>query len=565
MLNQLEALVNEEKWEEARSLIGRLEQEMEPSDRLALLNAVTYMGEEKLPEAYQCITVGIICNPTNYELYLLLGDYYLNKNINQAYLCYEQAYFYCQDREGQKILEENMDFVKELEGFEVRPVSFVVLSHCKAKQRQECLDSIRNHHGENMYELVDVLKPSGDDIVKLLEEKKHLLLKNDIFLLEDDTIVPPNALFWLRMGLYERDTVGAVGPASNCADNNQKIKLTDEAGKDRKGCLKLAESIHIPMPDAYTNKMYLDGFAILVKNCAWREAGAFDFHFPYGNYEVMNYGMTLSQAGYELLFCANAFVYHYGNPDMVWQSYRKQEEQVVSSESCLDALIKKWGINPTYYMHVRTGLVQMITADKDACIRVLEVGCGFGSTLSHIKWVYPNASVYGIELEEQAATLGRYMADIVTGNIETMELPYAAHMFDYIIFGDVLEHLHQPQKTITEMKKYLREGGKVIASIPNLLNASVIAPLLRGRFHYVDAGLLDKTHIHLFTRQEIANMFARAGYQITNWSAVEGYDVSQMEPGDMMLIEKLCQIPGVVSREEFRYYQYYILANVSAP
>ena len=155
MLNQLEALVNEEKWQEARSLIERLEKEMEPSDRLALLSAVTYMGQEKLQEAYQCITVGMICNPANYELYLLLGDYYLNKNINQAYLCYEQALFYCQDREGQKILEENMDFVRSLEGFDVRPVSFVLLPHhcaepSQAEQRKECLDSIRHHHSRNM-------------------------------------------------------------------------------------------------------------------------------------------------------------------------------------------------------------------------------------------------------------------------------------------------------------------------------------------------------------------------------------------------------------------------------
>ena len=100
MLDQLEQLVGEEKWEEARGLISKLELELTPSDRFAKLNAMVYMEEGRLQEAHQCITVGMICNPSCFELYYLLGNYYLNQNINQAYLCYEQALFYCSDQES---------------------------------------------------------------------------------------------------------------------------------------------------------------------------------------------------------------------------------------------------------------------------------------------------------------------------------------------------------------------------------------------------------------------------------------------------------------------------------
>ncbi len=44
----------------------------------------------------------------------------------------------------------------------------------------------------------------------------------DIFLLNNDTILPENALFWLRMGLYESEKNGAVGSVSNCVGNHQQ-------------------------------------------------------------------------------------------------------------------------------------------------------------------------------------------------------------------------------------------------------------------------------------------------------------------------------------------------------
>lgn len=570
MLRELEKLIQEEKWQDARKWITKLELELEPSDRFSILNAMVYMEEGKLEEARKCITVGIICNPSNYELYYLLGNYYLNQNINQAYLCYEQALFYCCDEENRSALEADMKFLRGLDGFEVHPVSVVIHSYNAVDILKGCIDSIRKNLAKDMYELVVVDTASTDGVAQWLKEQPDIVLQcnpvkegygkscnqgialadpdNDIFLLDCDTIVPSNALFWLRMGLYERETVGAVGPISNQVSNNQQINVSYNTVEEY---LKLAEGIHIPLPNAYENKVYLAGFAMLIKRRAWNEVGLLDEKYEYGNWENTDYGMMLSTAGYECLLCTNAFIYHDGK--------KKQCQHLNNNPK---KLVEKWGIDPQYFMHIRSGLIEKIQKEPDTCFRVLEVGCGCGSTLSHIKWKYPNARVYGIELEEKAAKLGKFMADITVGNIETMELPYAEHMFDYIIFGDVLEHLRDPQRVIMEMKRFLREEGKVIASIPNLLNASVIAPLLRGRFTYVDAGLLDKTHIHLFTKYEIESMFFASGYQITDMSAVRGFEQQNMVEGDVELMEALWQLPGVVPRIEFEAYQYYVVAEL---
>lgn len=581
MLKELEKLVNEERWEDARKMISKLEQELPPSDRFAILNAMVYMEEGRFQEAHQCITVGVICNPSNYELYYLLGNYYLNRNINQAYLCYEQALFYCGGEEGRDMLCENMEFIRSLEGFQVHPVSIVVLSYNVADVLKGCIESIRKNHAESMYELVVVDNASTDGVDQWLKEQPDIIVQcndtnegfangcnqgirlaapeNDILLLNNDTIVPPNALFWLRMGLYERETVGAVGPLSNHASNNQQVNVHYNTIEEY---LKLAESIHIPMQcHVYENKVHLMGFAMLIKRCVLNEIGLLDTRYEHGGWEDTDYGMSLSSAGYECLLCTNAFIYHYGSLTMFKTGDQARENYNYYMPKNHRLLSEKWGLDPTYYLNIRKHLIDMIQREQDACFRVLEVGCGCGATLSHIKWQYQNAQVYGIELEEKAASLGKYMGDIIIGDIETMELPFAEDMFDYIIFGDVLEHLHDPGKVVKKCKSILKRDGKILASIPNLLNVSVIAPLLRGRFQYTEAGLLDKTHIHLFTKYEIEKMFSLSGFRILEWYAVKGKQMGQMQEGDEQLIDAICKLPGVVERWEFDVYQYLLVAE----
>lgn len=582
MLKELEQLVGEERWADAREMIVKLEQELPPSDRFAVLNATVYMEEGRFKEAHQCITVGIICNPSNYELYYLLGNYYLNRNINQAYLCYEQALFYCEEEQGREMLRENLEFIKGLEGFGVHPVSIVILSYNVADVLKGCIESIRKNHAESMYELVVVDNASSDGVDRWLREQPDIILQcnesnegfangcnqgiqlaaaeNDILLLNNDTIVPPNALFWLRMGLYERETVGAVGPLSNYASNGQQINVQYDTAEEY---LKLAESIHIPMQcHVYENKVYLMGFAMLIKRCAVDEIGMLDTRYERGGWEDTDYGMSLNAAGYECLLCTNAFIYHYGSLTMFSEDNESRKKYNYYMPKNHRLLSEKWGFDPAYYGNIRTHLIDMVQKEQDACFRVLEVGCGYGATLSHIKWKYRNAQVYGIELEENVAGLGKYMGNIVAGNIETMELPFAENMFDYIIFGDVLEHLRNPKKVVEKCKNILRKDGKVLASIPNLLNVSVIAPLLRGRFQYTEAGLLDQTHIHLFTRYEIEKMFSLSGYRVLEWYAVNGMQSAQMQEGDEQLIDEICKLPGVAQRWEFDVYQFLILAEL---
>src|SRR6266403_1390938 len=50
------------------------------------------------------------------------------------------------------------------------------------------------------------------------------------------------------------------------------------------------------------------------------------------------------------------------------------------------------------------------------------------------------------------------------------ELPFADRAFDFVTCLEGLEHIENPQQAIREFARVLRPGGKVLVSIPNILN-----------------------------------------------------------------------------------------------
>lgn len=148
--------------------------------------------------------------------------------------------------------------------------------------------------------------------------------------------------------------------------------------------------------------------------------------------------------------------------------------------------------------------------------RVLEIGCAMGFQTRAMNEIQ-RCQVTGIEIDSDAANHARpYCEDLIVGDIETMDVSQLLHdrQFDVITFADVLEHLRNPTAALHKIRPFLREGGYVLASIPNIVHSAVIYEMARGLFEYRSLGLLDDTHIHFFTRRSIYYTFEKAGYQI---------------------------------------------------
>lgn len=144
---------------------------------------------------------------------------------------------------------------------------------------------------------------------------------------------------------------------------------------------------------------------------------------------------------------------------------------------------------------------------------VLEFGPANGRLTKYLKEEL-GCKVYLAELDEQAGREAlAYGEDLVVGDIENYEwlTRYRDIRFDYLIFADVLEHLRNPLDVLVQAKLLLKEDGSVLLSVPNFAHNAILINMLNNDFQYRDIGLLDNTHIHMFTKNSLEQTLVQAG------------------------------------------------------
>jgi predicted TPR repeat methyltransferase len=86
--------------------------------------------------------------------------------------------------------------------------------------------------------------------------------------------------------------------------------------------------------------------------------------------------------------------------------------------------------------------------------------------------------------------------------------------FDAVVCADVLEHLPRPDELLARIRSWLRAGGTLLVSLPNVANVSVRAALLFGRFPYAERGILDRTHLRFYTRRSAVELVSSGGFSV---------------------------------------------------
>lgn len=152
---------------------------------------------------------------------------------------------------------------------------------------------------------------------------------------------------------------------------------------------------------------------------------------------------------------------------------------------------------------------------------VLDVGCSSGNFGRELA-VRKECIVDGIEIDHNDAKEARSkLRNVWELNVESDDLTVLTGLYDVIYFGDVIEHLVEPVATLKRLKAHLSGSGRIIFSIPNMAHIGVRLELMAGRFAYSETGLLDKTHLHFYDREEIERVFNEAGYSIQEWDFVK--------------------------------------------
>lgn len=87
--------------------------------------------------------------------------------------------------------------------------------------------------------------------------------------------------------------------------------------------------------------------------------------------------------------------------------------------------------------------------------------------------------------------------------------------YDYIILGDVLEHLIDPWEVLHFLSGLLKSDGRIIISLPNVQHIDVLIHVfIRGVWPYNDRGIFDRTHFRWFTYKNMVQLVEHCGLSI---------------------------------------------------
>lgn len=184
---------------------------------------------------------------------------------------------------------------------------------------------------------------------------------------------------------------------------------------------------------------------------------------------------------------------------------------------------------PEYYAHVRPEILSAVPAKA---INILDVGCGAGLLGKTLKEQKSNRRVVGIEYNREAHFFAQQNLDIAyNSDLETFAPPFTTGQFDCIIFADVLEHLKDPWRIAKQYATFLKPGGTLIASIPNIRRLSILRDLAEdGLWQYQDEGILDRTHLRFFTRKQFLELLDDAKIVTHSFTYLRGEELEYLKP-----------------------------------
>lgn len=139
---------------------------------------------------------------------------------------------------------------------------------------------------------------------------------------------------------------------------------------------------------------------------------------------------------------------------------------------------------------------------------VVDVGCStgvFGAEMQRLLGV----DVIGIESDpdsarEASVRLFRVVQADAVGALEALSVEEVHPRL--VVFGDVLEHLVDPEGTLDRARELMPSGGWILVSLPNVGHYDTLWNLIRGRWPVRSRGIHDSSHLHFFAYKNVLEL-----------------------------------------------------------
>lgn len=225
-----------------------------------------------------------------------------------------------------------------------------------------------------------------------------------------------------------------------------------------------------------------------------------------GHKESMHFLMcidyTVSKKNFDIVSCKSCGFY-FTNPRPEAKDigrYYQSEDYISHSNS------KKGLFNKLYQMVRNYTIAQKLSLINKHVSRgtILDIGCGTGEFLNYCK--QKNWETFGIEPGLEARNFAEKNYKLTVGTEEQIK-EIADNSKDVITMWHVLEHVHQLNDRVMELKRIIKPNGVVIIAVPNCSSYDAIY----YKEHWAAYDL--PRHLYHFTPKNIIELFQKHGFK----------------------------------------------------
>jgi len=173
--------------------------------------------------------------------------------------------------------------------------------------------------------------------------------------------------------------------------------------------------------------------------------------------------------------------------------------------------------DPNYYANTRPEVAAFL---PDGVTRVLEIGCGLGNFRRNFA---APVEYWGVEAVAAVAQLaGTRLDRVLAGSYREVCGSLPDGYFDLVVCNDVIEHMDDHDRFLRDIQAKMRPGRSyLVGSVPNVRYiTNLYGMLLRRDWQYVDAGILDRTHLRFFTERSLARSLRQHGFTIESLAGI---------------------------------------------
>jgi SAM-dependent methyltransferase len=157
--------------------------------------------------------------------------------------------------------------------------------------------------------------------------------------------------------------------------------------------------------------------------------------------------------------------------------------------------------------------------------RVLDLGCGDGRHLRPTRFL-PGVAAVALDIgESEVAATARALRSIDEGDPLTgsavegagpwlalrgdgYHLPFRDESFDCVIASEILEHLHDDDRSLGEIRRVLKPGGLLAVTVPRWFPERVCWAL-SAKYYNTPGG-----HVRIYRRRELKRKLSAHGYEL---------------------------------------------------